>query len=378
MNFDFKVFLLKIQSKKHLTFLFSLVYLLFFFVISCKNEPKKESIPTHELPSVSVEFCRFDKELAAIDPKNAAKGVQQLDQKYPAFTRLYFAQLMPPRDPNAARALATMLQKKGADSLVAGNFRPPHVAELLGYPSFRRVLDTTQIVFKDFQSIENQLLEGFKYWKYYFPKQEIKKVYTFISEYSYATLLPNENNAVAIGLDLFLGAKHGDYADPALQFPQYMRRTFTPEHVVVRTFEGLIADLPDALRGERFIDEAIKNGKKMYILEKLLPQVADSLVFTMTDEQIKWCKNSESAIWTFFTEQKLLYETERRKIRSYLETSPTSQGMPKESPGRTGNFMGYRIVTQFMEKHPNMTLEQLLMLPDAQMILDKSKYKPAR
>lgn len=378
MNFDFKVFSLKISSKKYLIHSFSLIYLSFFFVISCKNEEKKVNIPTAELPSVNVEFCRFDKELAAIDPKNAVAGVQQLDQKYPAFTRLYFAQLMPPRDPKAARALEASLQKKGADSLIAGNFRPPHAAELLNFPSFRRVLDTTQIVFKDFKNIENQLLEGLKYWKYYFPKQEIKKVYTFISEYSYATLLPNENNAVAIGLDLFLGAKHADYADPALQFPQYLRRTFTPEHIAVRTFEGLIADLPDALRGDRFIDEAIKNGKKMYILEKLLPHVADSLLFTMTNEQINWCKNSESAIWTFFTEQKLLYETERRKIRSYIESAPTSQGMPKEAPGRTGNFIGYRIVSQFMEKHPNMTLEQLLLIPDAQMILDKSKYKPAR
>jgi hypothetical protein len=378
MNFVFKVFSLKNQSKKHLTLLFSLVCASIFWGISCKNEERKASVSTNELPSVNVEFCRFDKALAAIDPKNAVAGVQQLDQKYPAFTRLYFAQLMPPRDPNAARALANALQKKGADSLTAGNFRPPHATELLAYPSFRRVLDTTQIVFKDFQTIENQLLESFKYWKYYFPKQEIKKVYTFVSEYSYATLLPNENNAVAIGLDLFLGAKHADYADPALQFPQYLRRTFTPEHIVVRTFEGLIADLPDALRGERFIDEAIRNGKKMYILEKLLPNVADSLIFTMTNDQIKWCKNSESAIWTFFTEQKLLYETERRKIRSYLETAPTSQGMPKESPGRTGNFIGYRIVSQFMEKHPNMSLEQLLILSDAQMILDKSKYKPAR
>jgi uncharacterized protein YjaZ len=62
-----------------------------------------------------------------------------------------------------------------------------------------------------------------------------------------------------------------------------------------------------------------------------------------------------------------------------VNPSPTgTTKMPTNSPGRAGNWMGYRIIRAYMKKHPNTSLEQLMALKDAQKILDESKYKPKR
>ena len=52
--------------------------------------------------------------------------------------------------------------------------------------------------------------------------------------------------------------------------------------------------------------------------------------------------------------------------------------MPSEAPGRTANFVGWRIVREYMQRHPQASMEDLLAVEDAQELLDRSRYKPAR
>jgi hypothetical protein len=52
--------------------------------------------------------------------------------------------------------------------------------------------------------------------------------------------------------------------------------------------------------------------------------------------------------------------------------------MPKESPGRTANFMGWQIVNAFMKRNPGMPIEEMLAFKDAQLFLKKSRYQPKK
>jgi len=91
--------------------------------------------------------------------------------------------------------------------------------------------------------------------------------------------------------------------------------------------------------------------------------------------QTEWVLNNEVQIWSHFLTEQLLYETSTDKIKKLVDQSPSSPGMPKEAPGRTGNFIGLRIVEAFMNRKPEVTMEQLIGL-DAQKIFNESKYKP--
>lgn len=63
-----------------------------------------------------------------------------------------------------------------------------------------------------------------------------------------------------------------------------------------------------------------------------------------------WVRNNELEIWSFFTEQNLIYETNVNRINKYINPSPDSPGMPADAPGQTANYIGYQMITAYMEK----------------------------
>jgi len=71
-----------------------------------------------------------------------------------------------------------------------------------------------------------------------------------------------------------------------------------------------------------------------------------------------------------------LYETQSKLYGKYVNDGPTSSGMPAESPGNVGSWVGWQIVRAFMQQHPGFSLQKLMDIEDGQYILSKSKYKP--
>lgn len=124
------------------------------------------------------------------------------------------------------------------------------------------------------------------------------------------------------------------------------------------------------------LDYIIRHGKKLYILEKLLPAAQDTVLFEYTPAQITWCRENEAQIWAYFLQEKLIYEQEMRKVQRYVFPAPVSAGMPDGAPGRTGDFIGYKIVQAFMSRHPQTMLSDLAQNADAQSIMDGARYRP--
>jgi len=81
-------------------------------------------------------------------------------------------------------------------------------------------------------------------------------------------------------------------------------------------------------------------------------------------------------MWSFFIKRKILYSTDYQEIMQFTNDGPFTTGFAKESPSRTGNWIGLQIVRSYMEKNKNITIEQLMGIPDAQKILAASAYKP--
>lgn len=120
----------------------------------------------------------------------------------------------------------------------------------------------------------------------------------------------------------------------------------------------------------------LDRGKEVYFLKKVLPGVADSLLYTISGRQMQWLNENESLIYNYFIQNNLLYETSGEKIYRYVTDAPTSAGMPAESPGNTGTFIGYKIMDAYV-RQSGKTLQGLLNdTAKAQTILQIAKYKP--
>lgn len=335
----------------HATFL-SISFLIFS---SCKSDSNKNVVPKIQVEPLSVPVTRFEQELFKLDTFKLNTEVANLEKRYPNISNVYFEKIM------------------------AGSAPHQFLKELPGFLSdkeVRRVNDTIQTVFKDFAPYQNEINSGFGYYKHYFPTRPIPQVFTFFSMYAYGVTPPTDST-MGIGLDFFLGENHYAYNFiENLRF-QYIKRALTPQHLTKTLFERLILAISTAPREQRLLDQMLANGRTQYILEALLPNTPDSIRWAYTQKQFEWTRDNEARIWAQILKENLLYSTEIQKISKLVNPSPNAGGMPPEAPGRVGNYIGYKIIASYMNRHPETTFEELLKLNDAQKILEESKYKPS-
>ena len=307
-------------------------------------------------------FRHFDRDLFGLDTTRMVEELQRLEARYPEFAPIYFDYILRSRNP-------TVSPEQHAD----------FIRGFVGFPEIRALYDTCQLVFGNWQPFEESFTGAFTYLKYYFPDLPTPDVTTFVSEYSMANFIYAEQS-LAVGLDFFLGSDYPyqllNPGNPA--FSRYLTRTFNADHLVAKTLQPLIEDMTGPAPGEKLLDIMVHNGKRLYLLDALLPLTPDSVKLEVSAAQVDWLNDNALQMWAFFLEEELLYSADWQKIRKYVDYSPNSPGMPDEAPGRTANWLGWQIVKQYMSRFPDTSMQDLIGLSDAQEILNKSKYKPRR
>ncbi len=341
-----------------------LLITLSIFTLSCGNDADKKNIPDISGIEANMKIIRFEQALFGIDTAKTEEGLQTLETQYPNVANTFFQAIIAAKKPNQT---------------------PPQyfpiVKQFLTDTFVRKTYDTTQIVFKNFELYKKELNQAVRFYKYYFPNLAEPTFFTFVSQYNY-DVFPLSSDTIGIGLDFFLGAQHADYQYIENLRYDYVRRTLTPEHLVAKTMRMVIQNASNNASytegGNRLLDMMVNNGKQLYLLDQLMPYAPDSIKYGYSAAQTQWCKENEAGMWASFLKENVLYETNFKKIAKLVTPSPNSPGMPQEAPGETGNYIGWQIVKQFMKRNPNTSMSQLIGISDAQQILDRSKYKPAR
>ncbi len=323
---------------------------------------KGRHIPDLSGIPMEVEIRRFEQDLFSLDSNALDTGFAALYRAYPKFAPLFFEQILSVYDPRYA-----------PDGPL------PFVKGFVSHPALRRLYDTVQVVFPEMESYERDFEQAFRYFSYYFPEQPVPTVTSFISEYSIANFIYGEND-LAVGLDFFLGRDYPyqKYNPGNPNFSNYLVRTNAPEYLVSKTLKPLVEDLVPQASDNRLVDLMIRNGKKLYVLEHLLPYTPDSIIMEYTRKQLDWARDNELNIWTHLVTEDLLYSSNWSDIRKLVDYSPNVSGMPPEAPGRIANWIGLQIVKSYMEQHPEADLKTLLEQQDADVFLQESKYKPKR
>ncbi|MDH3652116.1 MAG: hypothetical protein OEQ53_20685, partial [Saprospiraceae bacterium] len=201
----------------------------------------------------------------------------------------------------------------------------------------------------------------------------VPDIYTCVSGFEVGAFTIG-NNLLGIGLEFYLGEEYPKY-DPNL-FPEYIRRTMNPDHLVAKVIQSLIANYLGETRGTQLLDFMIRNGVELYIKEKLLPNCSPEVIHEFSSEQLAWLGENESQIWAHLLEEELLHSVNYRQFQKLVTPSPNVPNMPNEAPGRVGNWIGYLIVKAYMQRNPNRQLLDLMTFENAQKILAEARYKP--
>lgn len=334
------------------------IYLFIFIslLLTACSHSKKVDVSNIDV-NITVE--RFDKDFDAIRTKPTAQVAIVLQNKYGAFYNDFIQQILQAGTINDTSYYSVIRQVVNAQP----------------YKDLEHDVDS---VYPNLDKQNAELTDAFRRVKYYYPQQRIPKVYAYFSGFEAQTSIGD--GYFGIGLDLFLGANSRFYPALTKAFPHYLSQFFTPENITPRVIEGFARN---EMFSEKDVDQSllikmIYNGKILYFMDQVLPDEPDSLKISYTTKQLDWAKKNESAIWGYLLDENLLYETDYPKIQKFINVGPFTQGIGEknESSPRLGCYIGWEIIKKYMDKHPNVTLQQLMNDTDAQQILTDSKYHP--
>ncbi|MCX6167636.1 MAG: gliding motility lipoprotein GldB [Sphingobacteriales bacterium] len=336
----------------------SCVFLLLGFslcITSCSrsNEPDISNI------KLNIKIERFDQSMEQLTAGNVAQVAPQLEKKYDWFYADYIQNML------------------SVGSMADTNYYQ-NVRTILGNPEYIALAKAVKSTYPNLKKQEAELTDAFKRMKYYFPMQKTPRFISFLSGFSVQT--PIGNGYVGIGLDMFLGKDSPFYPALVQSIPQYISRRFTPENITPRVVETYIREelYPEADASVSLLDKMVYNGKVLYLMQKALPNAPDSLLIGYTEAQSAWCKTYETDIWAYFIDEKLIFESDYAKIQKFLTDAPFTPGLGEnnQSAPKLGVWVGWQIVKNYMDKHPELEPKDLLALQDAQKILRNSGYKP--
>jgi gliding motility-associated lipoprotein GldB len=233
----------------------------------------------------------------------------------------------------------------------------------------------TQKVYQTFEDESAQLSTLFKHIKYYYSTFKEPTVITVLSNVAYESSVVYADSLLFISLDVFLGDDSVIYQD----FPDYIKRNFTKDHLSVAVAEALAEREIPRPATRTFISRIIQRGKLLYMMDAFLPKVNDAYKIGYTTAQIEWAHLNDIDIWKYFIENEYLFSTDQELSSRFIENAPFSKfflANDNESPGRIGEWFGWQIVRAFME-HNEVSLQQMLQT-DNETIFKKSKYKPSK
>lgn len=341
---------MKIQRLVPITIWIALIMISVLFFWGCR-EDRDGARPIPDVSPVEVDIVRIDQLLC---DSNGPFSTEKMMQDHPIFSDVYFHQIIYPQNTPSIDL-----------NQLVHNFCTA--------PAIRHLRDTARFIFPNLDQLEQELGRAFGYFQFYFPDLPIPQVYTYVSEFGIGTFTI-DTRVLGIGLDFFLGAQY-PYYDPAV-FPNYMVRTMTPEYITGTAIQALSQALLSPTTAGNMLDHMIYNGKTIYLASRLLPWIPMNRICLYSPDQMGWVEDNEFQIWAYFLDLNNFYENDPRKFRKFVDPGPTTPGMPEQAPGRVANWIGYRIVEEYMDRHPEITLQELAADSDFQKIMDQSRYKP--
>ena len=314
----------------------SQVLLLLLFV-SCGS--KQES--RVDVSAISVDFSidRFDIDFYS----STEKTLHSTQNKYPFF-----------------------FSKDEPDSIWIHKINNAHEKELFS---------ETQKLYKEITFLEGDLERLFKHVKYYNSAFKSPKVITLLSNIDAQNKVIYTKEYLLISLDVYLGAEHPFYND----YPQYIKQNFNKNRIVVDVANAIINSEIKTLNNRSFISKMVEKGLQLYLLDVYLPKKDDEYKIGYSTEKLQWAIENETQVWKYFIENKLLFSTETKLNKRFLDNAPFSKFYRSEdnlSPGKIGAWIGWQIVRSYM-KHNDVSLQKLVNTP-TEVIYKKSKYKPKK
>ena len=329
-----------------------LPWLLFvgLFVGACQ---KKEST-NKPSTKIQLDFVRVDRLLAE------AKNVQSVDsllKKHPEITVGYF-QCPPEKIPFLAKDLFSLFQN----------------------PALRKFyLQSQESDFYGGDRLEKELTGAFQRIYDEFPQTKPPKIRTVFSgfgglsaEFSAQNMVVTDS-LIILGLDFFMGKK-GMYMPPNVS--DYQIRKLEPKGLVGQVVLQYSAFFNQQNSEDHtLLSDMIWYGKSYTFTKKILPEVADSLLFGYTKQELAESNAFQGEVWEHFIDNSLLFKKDEVTKTKYLGERPKTPEIGPACPGSIGRWLGWVIVNHYLAQNPKVSLPKLMANQEANKLFLASGYR---
>jgi gliding motility-associated lipoprotein GldB len=241
---------------------------------------------------------------------------------------------------------------------------------MLNHPDSKIFQQQSYDTFGDLADLKTQFETAFKHIKYYYPEFKEPKIITTFSGLEKDIYV--SDSMIVVSLEGFIGKK----AKYRFDMPDYILRRYEKPYIVPTVVKFMSQKYNKANPSDNtMLADMIYYGKSFEFTREMLPDVADSLIIAYPDSAIQKTWVAQDLIWAHFIDKKLLYESDLKIKTKYLDERPITTDVGPECPGRIGQWVGWRIVNLYRTENGEVTLQDLMKNPNAQEILQKSKYK---
>lgn len=331
-------------------FTLAALYSCFFILVACTSERHQVDVSSIDY---DADFLRLDRAVFETDNFQETHMIM-MEEKFGSFLPVYFTSIMqmpPPDNP--------ML--------------PEFLTRFAKDPVWQKLQTDIEVAFPDLQAYEEKLEIGLKSYAIHFDEDSLPHLVAYNSGFNVG-IYPSDE-WLGVGLEWYISPQNDVVKQlPPDLFPQYKRNKMKPEYLAINALKGYLFFKHQELSGEDMLSALIFNGKMLYTAKSLM-EVSDADLLNYTTAQLEWAEDSEYAIWTYLLENDLVFSTDFRQINKMMNDGPFTPGMPAESPGGVGNWLGLQMVEAYMNENENLTLQDLLGAGNRQIL---EKYKPGR
>ncbi len=309
-----------------------------FLILSCNRKSQTEKA-VEEIP-IEIQVTRFDKLFFETNPEDLA----QLKSK--------FSFLFPAETP---------------DSMWTNKMQNP---------MWRELYTEVQKKYDDIGTIQTEVENLVKHIKFYYPETKYPKIITLISEMDYNSKAIYADSLVLVPLELYLGKNHKFYQN---EFPDYIKQNFEQNQIAPDLATSFGLQKIQYPKDKTLLAQMIYQGKQLFLKDKLIPESSDEAKIGYSKEQLLFCQENESYMWSNFIENQYLFSSDSKLPNRFVNAAPFSKfylEIDNQTPGRVGAWLGWQIVRSYSENN-EIKLQDLLKL-DAKELFEKSRYKPKK
>jgi hypothetical protein len=310
------------------------------FLSACQTQPQINA----ENITIETKFKRFDEAFFTCDTNRFEPALRELKQKYPLF-----------------------FQNQGTQK-----FWYTQRTE----PLQNKLFERSQAVFGNLSAQNEALNQVMKRYYKLFGTADTLAFFTYISRLDFGYPILPADSVYFVALDLYLGSKSPYYQS----MPRYLAFEREPRFLVRDIAETLLKEkIAPTKKQETLLDAMVYHGKILYFIEAFMPELSEKDLMQYPPKKLNFAREHEREMWIYFIENEMLFKSSAQAKKRFIELAPFSKfrtELDANTPGRIGQWFGYKIVKAFHQKNPQLSFKQVWQENNSEKILKLSAYKP--